>query len=228
MTRPRLLDLFCGAGGASGPPDRSSGYAKYFDCVGVDIAPQPHYPFECHRADALDTLKCLSHGWEVDGYRLADFDAIHASPPCQAFTRARSIQGRGHPDLLTPTRDLLNATGLPWVIENVPGAPMRSDLILCGTQFGLATRRHRVFEFSMCPALLVAPCANHHAAPVQVFGNGGGVKKPGDHGDRWSRQERRDAMGIHWMSNRELSQAIPPAYTEFIGAQLLAYVKAAL
>lgn len=224
--RPRLLDLFCGAGGAAGPPDQSSGYSKYFDCVGVDIVDQPRYPFDFHRADALDTLRCLAHGWEVDGYRLRDFDAIHASPPCQAFTRARSIRGRDHPDLLTPTRELLNATGLPWVIENVPGAPMRTDFLMCGTVFGLTTRRHRMFEVSWGPVLeWHPPCVEHKDAPVFVFGHtgGGGGKRKGP---TWTKAEWEEAMGIDWMTRDELAQAIPPAYTEFIGAQLMAAVGA--
>jgi DNA (cytosine-5)-methyltransferase 1 len=184
-----------------------------FDIVGVDIVDQPRYPFEFVQADALEYLR-----WN---HRC--FDAIHASPPCQAFTNARVIYGRDHADLLTPSRELLEQTDLPWVIENVPGAPMRTDLVLCGTQFeGLASGagqllRHRWFEFSdslMAPPL-VFPC-RHDRPTVSVFGHGGHIY----HGvDDW-----RTVMGIDWMTRDELAQAIPPAYTELIGHQLLAHV----
>ena len=208
----RLLDLFCGAGGAA------KGYADAgFEVVGVDIKPQPNYPFEMYLGDALDHLR----NWPPPFER---FDAIHASPPCQAFTNARVIHGRDHVDLLTPCRELLKASGLPWVIENVPGAPMRKDLILCGTMFGLEDehgqlRRHRWFEFSdprMAP--LVSPC-RHGKKTISVFGHGGHVY----HGvDQW-----RSVMGIDWMTRDELAQAIPPAYTRFIGEQLIEQLRKA-
>jgi DNA (cytosine-5)-methyltransferase 1 len=208
------LDLFCGAGGAA------MGYHRAgFDVVGVDIEPQPHYPFEFIQEDALAVLgQLLDDPGELEEW--LPFDAIHASPPCQAFTRARSIQRRDHADLLTPTRELLRETGLPWVMENVPGAPMRIDYELCGTTFGLTTRRHRWFEVSWGPvAHLHAPCVEHKDAPVLVFGHTGGVSKPGR--PRFTRRQWQEALGIDWMTNKELAQAIPPAYTEFIGAQLL-------
>jgi DNA (cytosine-5)-methyltransferase 1 len=213
-SRPRLLDLFCGAGGAA------MGYHRAgFEVVGVDIKPQPRYPFEFIQADALRWLAdAMSEG-------ATGFDAIHASPPCQAFTNAQVIHGREHPDLLTPTRALLEQTGLPWVIENVPGAPMRKDLVLCGTQFDALSGqhgqlvRHRWFEFSdpsIAPSL-VHPC-RHDRPTVSVFGHGGHIY----HGvEDW-----REVMGIDWMTRDELAQAIPPAYTEFIGAQLMAHLKA--
>jgi DNA (cytosine-5)-methyltransferase 1 len=213
--RPRLLDLFCGAGGAA------MGYARAgFEVVGVDIKPQPHYPFEFVRDDALEVLKILA-----TGYPLFSPDAIHASPPCQAFTNARTIHGVGaHLDLLTPTRTLLQATGLPWVIENVPGAPMRADVILCGSQFGLEDPgvgglvRHRLFEFSDPPMHLLPPCT-HSKATISVFGHGGHIY----HGvASWRR-----AMGIDWMTRDELSQAIPSAYTEWIGHQLITALEVA-
>ena len=121
MNRPRLLDLFSGAGGAAVGYHRAG-----FDVVGVDIEPQPHYPFEFHQADAMT-------------FPSSGFDAIHASPPCQAFSIAAKYKGTAgrHKDLLTPTRTRLQAAGLPWVIENVPGAPMRADYLLCGCMFGL-------------------------------------------------------------------------------------------
>lgn len=215
--KPRLLDLFCGAGGAA------MGYHRAgFEVVGVDIKPQPNYPFQFLQTDALLFLR--EGNWAVaTGYETWTFDAIHASPPCQAFTNAQVIHGREHPDLLTPTRTLLEETGLPWVIENVPGAPMRKDLVLCGTQFdGLSgphgqLLRHRWFEFSdptIAPAL-VHPC-RHDRPTVSVFGHGGHIY----HGvEDWKK-----VMGIDWMTRDELAQAIPPAYTQFIGEALLAHI----
>jgi DNA (cytosine-5)-methyltransferase 1 len=198
VTRPRLLDLFCGAGGAA------MGYHRAgFDIVGVDIKPQPNYPFEFHQADAMT-------------FPLTGFNAIHASPPCQAFTAARVIHNREHSDLLTPTRERLEASGLPWVIENVPGAPMRADVVLCGSVFGdPRLKRHRWFEFFKPPTHMMHPCS-HGRQIVSVFGHGGHVY----HGVA----EWREVMGIDWMTRDELAQAIPPAYTEWIGAQLLTHI----
>jgi len=199
------------------------GYSRAgFEVVGVDIKPQPRYPFEFRQMDAMDALWLVRH--DDDTYTWSRFDTIHASPPCQAFTNARVIYGREHIDLLTPTRILLESTGMPWVIENVPGAPMRKDLVLCGTQFeGLADEhgqliRHRWFEFSdpsIAPALTLG--CRHDRPTVSVFGHGGHIY----HGkESWEKN-----MGIDWMSRDELAQAIPPAYTEFIGTQLMAYLK---
>lgn len=210
MPRPRLLDLFCGAGGAS------MGYHRAgFDVVGVDINPQPHYPFEFHQADALHFLECV----EPDDY-LNRFDAIHASPPCQAYSAITDVQGdrSSHPDLLPPTREHLAASGLPWVIENVPGAPMRADYKLCGCMFGLGVRRERWFETSWRAFDLRQSCV-HPDAAVGVYGYGGPRPGSGKLSGRlatWSK-----AMGIDWMESLELAQAIPPAYTEYIGRQLI-------
>jgi DNA (cytosine-5)-methyltransferase 1 len=205
----KLLDLFCGAGGAA------TGYHRAgFDVVGVDIRPQPRYPFEFHQADALT-------------FPLTGFDAIHASPPCQAFSSMRSLHSVVHSDLVTPTRERLLGIGRPWVIENVPGAPMRPDVILCGTMFGLGVFRHRWFEMSEPPAALRPPCVHGRIGDGRYFtvvGNGHGGKghslsrRIGDFG---SRAQWREAMGIGWMTRHELTQAIPPAYTEWIGRQLL-------
>jgi DNA (cytosine-5)-methyltransferase 1 len=207
--RPRLLDLFCGAGGAA------MGYHHAgFDIVGVDLAPQPRYPFEFVQADALE--------YPLDGY-----DAIHASPPCQAYSRATLAQrngGNAYPDLLALTRDRLNTTGVPWVIENVPGAPMRPDFKLCGCIFGLELRRERWFETSWHAFDLRLGC--HHPHPVvSVVGH----DSPSSvrtawrqhHGRNPSINDYRAAMGIDWMTGDELSQAIPPAYTQHIGHYLL-------
>ena len=200
--RPRLLDLFCGAGGAA------MGYHRAgFDVVGVDVKPQPRYPFEFRQADAMT--------FPLDG-----FDAIHASPPCQAFSIATRMQGNpaDHPDLLTPTRERLRQSRVPWVIENVQGAPLRTDFKLCGCMFGLGVRRERWFETSWWAYDLRQPC--HHPEPViGVYGYSGPRPGSGRISGRlatWSK-----AMGIDWMEVLELAQAIPPAYTEYIGRQLI-------
>ena len=230
MTKPRLLDLFCGAGGAAVGYHRAG-----FEVVGVDIAPQPHYPFEFYQADVMK-YAFTDQGPKVDsGYHTINwtkFDAIHASPPCQAYTVAANIHGVGsHPDLLPRTRELLEATGLPWVIETVPGAPMRADVICCGLAFGLGVKRHRWFESNM-PLWAAPACPPGHPGDwVTVFGHtvlerghvigkakGGG---PSIRHKHLGVDRGREAMGIDWMNRNELSQAIPPAYTEFIGKQLL-------
>jgi DNA (cytosine-5)-methyltransferase 1 len=205
----RLLDLFCGAGGCS------VGYARAgFDVVGVDLNPQRNYPFEFHQADAMT-------------YSLDGFDAIHASPPCQAYSQSALSQrnaGKVYPDLLAATRDRLEASGVPWVIENVPGAPMRPDLKVCGCQVGLELRRVRWFECSFPVSPWLPP--HHHPGPVvSVVGHGT---------PKWVREQLgynptiiqyRAAMGIDWMNRNELSQAIPPAYTELVGRQLMTHLR---
>ena len=191
----RLLDLFCGAGGAA------EGYrrAGFTEIVGVDHKPQPRYPFEFVQADALT--------FPLDG-----FDVIHASPPCQAFSNARVIHGVEHPDLLSPTRERLVANSMPWVIENVPNAPMRVDVRLCGSMFGLRSPagrliRHRWFEFSSPPAALtLLPSCDHSLPVVSVFGHGGHIYR--------GVEDWRTVMGIPWMTRAELAQAIPPAYAD--------------
>ena len=207
--KPRLLDLFCGAGGAA------MGYHRAgFEVVGVDINPQPHYPFEFHQADAMN----LPLGW--------GFDAIHASPPCQAYSRTSSLHDNEHPHLYVQMRDRLQESGAPWVIENVIGAPYEQGIVLCGSAFGLGVWRHRNFETSF---LMLSPGCRHDLCPkpLDVTGTGGPCERPQHNGGGAHRKPRsigeaRAAMGIDWMSRRELSQAIPPAYTEYIGAQLLA------
>lgn len=194
----RLLDLFCGAGGAS------TGYHMAgFDIVGVDIKPQPNYPFEFHQANALE--------YPIDG-----FDAIHASPPCQKFSMMQRIHKNEHkhPDLITPIRNRINKK--PYVIENVPGAPLRVDLLLCGTMFGLRIARHRIFESNSLSFSLMPPC-NH----VDLYDPW--------HGGEMARGEREKlskAMGIeYFMTRPEVREAIPPAYTEYIGKQLIRNIK---
>lgn len=210
MSAPRLLDLFCGGGGAAVGYHRAG-----FEVVGVDLVAQPRYPFEFHQADAIT--------FPLDG-----FDAIHASPPCQFATRLASLRGANrHRDLLTPMRSRLQAEAtVPWVIENVPGAPMRADVILCGTQFGLGVWRHRLFEFSSSPPFVLMPPCVHVGRPIGVYGHPGGSSHR-DGGTRGLLSDWMRAMGIDWMSASELSQAIPPAYTEWIGSRLLEHVRTA-
>ena len=213
--KPRLLDLFCGAGGAS------VGYARAgFEVVGVDINPQPDYPFEFHRTNALTYL--------LDG-----FDVIAASPPCKRYTPLRHTARTpgmfdAHPELLAPTRERLLATGLPFVIENVVGAPLINPVQYCGSSFGLMVRRHRQYE-SNIP--LSPPACNHASQPVVlgVYGAGGSdsgrAKRGGGGGVKVSGKEAADALGSSWTMNQSrLSQAIPPAYTEHIGRQLIAHL----
>ena len=213
--RPRLLDLYSGAGGCS------VGYHRVgFDVVGVDINPQPHYPFEFHQADALEYLQ--AH-WP-------DFDAIHASPPCQAYSVAAQSErnaGKDYPDLLAPTREALIATDVPWVIENVPGAPMRADYKFCGCQFALDLRRVRWFEVSWPVTYALMPPCNHPYPVPSVVGHGTPSWVQHKLGYNPTIHDYRRAMGIDWMNRNELSQAIPPSYTEFIGRQLITALEAA-
>ncbi|MGW5518488.1 DNA methylase [Nocardia africana] len=184
--------------------------------VGVDIAPQPRYPFEFHQADALEFL--AEHAGE--------FDAIHASPPCQAYTPLGALHPhKTYPDLVAATRAALDEVGLPYVIENVMSAPLIKErsIRLCGGMFGLRTYRHRRFE-SRLP--LVAPAHPKHVIRTatkqrrKLWDEGWHVSITGDVGVYVG----PEAMGIDWMSGNELCQAIPPLYTEHIGRQLLAAV----
>lgn len=220
--RPYLLDLFCCAGGAA------KGYHDAgFDVVGVDIQPQPNYPFTFVQADALTFLN--EHVvWDAH-HR---FDAVHASPPCQSYSALSGFTTREYPRLIEPVRDRLRAAGLPYVIENVVGAPLHQPIRLCGSSFGLRVWRHRLFEMSH-PPLMVPPCSHEqHPEPLDVTGTGGPSKKPRTApGGGLSRKpanlaEAREAMGIDWMNRRELAEAIPPAMTEWIGKHLMAVVQA--
>jgi DNA (cytosine-5)-methyltransferase 1 len=210
VNRPRLLDLFCGAGGAA------MGYHRAgFDVVGVDIKPQPRYPFEFHQADAMT-------------FPLAGFDAIHASPPCQDHSTLAILRDQAHGTgwMLAATRIRLQEAGVPWVLENVRGAPMQPHLVLCGCVVGLGElERKRLFETWPVLFDLRPPC--HHAKPpVDVTGTGGPASRPkgqrgGIHRKPRNLAHAREVMGIDWMTRPELNQAIPPAYTEHIGTQLL-------
>lgn len=209
MGRPLLLDLFCCAGGCAVGYHRAG-----FEVVGVDIEPQPKFPFEFVQADAMT--------FPLDG-----FDAIHASPPCQRYSRINRGMGTAdqYPDLIAPVRERLERSGVPWVIENVEGAPLRWPVVLCGTMFGLRTtgglwlRRHRLFETSF--AMLVRPCRHPRSPSIGVYGNGTNFHHRRRLGRNITTNEQREAMGINWMARAELTQAIPPAYTEYIGRHLI-------
>ncbi len=219
--RPRLLDLFCGAGGAAVGYHRAG-----FDVVGVDIKPQPHYPFPFVQTDAFSYMHELVSITATLLPISPDFhlDAIHASPPCQAFTKAQKLQGNTHADLIGPIRDLLEAIGLPYVIENVKGAPLHDPVMLEGQMFdGLNVHRPRLFETNWpldVPVLRAPPPRQTKMGrppipgeAMQVVGHFSDVPAGGE------------AMGIDWMTQGELAQAIPPAYTELIGHQLLAHIR---
>lgn len=213
--RPLLLDLFCGAGGAA------MGYHRAgFDVVGVDIAPQPHYPFEFHQADALTALHDLLN---LTGPYACD--VIHASPPCQHYSQmslCRPGLAATYPDLVDPTRQLLRATGLPYVIENVVGAPLENPVQICGSGLGATLQRHRLFESNVM--LWGVPCAHGQNAWNPDYGHATGRKRRRVPviGEWRIRKELQDeAMGIDWMTLEELSEAIPPAYAEWIGTQLI-------
>ena len=212
--KPRLLDLFCCAGGAG------VGYSGAgFEVVGVDIDPQPHYPFTFIQADALT----------LDPGFIASFDAVHASPPCQAYSDLAKRNRNAHewPRLIEPIREILVRSRLPYVIENVDGAPLLNPVVLCGTMFPkLRVLRHRLFETNFL--VLVPPHKRH--PKVHTFD-----RRKSHYGktDEWkdfvqvtgggncTLAAAREAMGIDWMTKSEINESIPPAYTEFIGRHLL-------
>jgi DNA (cytosine-5)-methyltransferase 1 len=218
MSKPRLLDLFCGAGGAA------MGYSRAgFDVVGVDIEPQKHYPFEFHQADALT--------FPLDG-----FDAIHASPPCQAYSIMRNLtwlKDREYWDSIPPTRELLAKATVPWIIENVKGAPL-DGIFLCGQMFGLnwpdgrPIFRHRLFETSWMTLAPAHPKHDRASTPGPLLGSRqtrmSGIGRLVVNGRT---RVNGEAVGIDWMNRKELNQAIPPAYTEWIGRQLIAAIERA-
>lgn len=204
----RLLDLFCGAGGCA------MGYKRAgFYVVGVDIKPQPRYAGdEFVQGDALDYV--VAHGQE--------FDVIHASPPCQAYSKSRYLQDNKHPQLIKNTRRGLRATGKPYVIENVQGAPLINPVTLVGSMFGLLTMRPRLFECNFpVPFLLAPPPAAQHAKMGRPPQEGEYVHVVGHMSNV---PYCRRAMGIDWMTQAELAQAIPPAYTEWIGRHLMEHI----
>jgi hypothetical protein len=207
----KLLDLFCGGGGAA------MGYHRAgFDVLGVDINPQPNYPFPFIQADAMT--------FPLDG-----FDAIHASPPCQAYSMAGRLHpgsSANHPDLIAPTRERLRDTGLPYVIENVDGAPLNGSMVLCGSMFGLRIRKHRNFETNW-PLPVLAPAGCDHRDLYDPY-----------HGSGRTTAKYQEAQGTPWLPGQggsgrargitgDVSHAIPPAYTEWIGRQLMASLERA-
>lgn len=229
--RPRLLDLFCGAGGCA------MGYHRAgFDVVGVDIVEQPRFPFPFVLMDAMDAIQRLNRNhWYIEcatedrAWFGKDFAAIHASPPCQSYSAMnRAVKG-DVPKLIPAVRHLLEQSGKPWVIENVEGADMRGNIImLCGTMFGVRVRRHRLFECSGLDLVLVPPCeCRNGVIRGKLIGHRvAGKVAPGRTKPPYATEtDRRDAIGVPWMQPREARQAIPPAYTEFIGKQLIARIQ---
>lgn len=220
--RPMILDLYCKAGGAA-----MGYYRSGFDVVGVDIDPQPRYPFEFIKADAIDLLRRMLYGGFLSDagkwYFIDDFAAIHASPPCQKFSTMTKRWKREteHPDLIDATRQLLIKTRLPYVIENVRSSGLNAVLMLCGSMFALPLRRHRYFEMTD-PILLTLSC-RHDVTPVAVYGHSGGSSKR-DGLVFGGIETWKSAMQIDWMTGHELAEAIPPAYTEFIGKHLLEHL----
>lgn len=220
MGRPKLLDLFCGAGGCSVGYQRAG-----FDVTGVDISQHADYPFGLFVADAIEFLDTWSDTFS--------FDAVHASPPCPRYSVATPEKNRdAHPDLIEPIRERLTALGIPFVIENVPGAPLVDPVMLCGSIFDLEVRRHRLFESNIH---IDQPSCRHKGQTVYgVYGQhgdkNGAVARP----DGTSRGTKardaahaREVMGIDWMTDwSDLADAIPPAYTEYIGHELIESIEA--
>lgn len=209
MRKPKLLDLFCNAGGSA------KGYAMAgFEVTGVDIEPQPDFPFNFIQADAIEYA--AQYGYQ--------YDAITASPPCQPHSWSAARWDKEYPDFLPQTRFMLMASGKPYIIENVIGAPMLAPIVLCGTQFeGLRVFRHRQFESNI--ALHTPPRCSHKGKKIG-FGPHDFVTVAGHGGNGSARVENwRDAMGIDWMDKDHLTQAIPPAYTHYLGNQLMAAVR---
>lgn len=230
MSRPKLVDYYSCQGGA-GEGFRRAGW----DVYAVDIDPQPHNPHPFHQGDALKVLDRFLRGFDVDfthpdgrveWLNLADVSGKHGSPPCQRFTKAQRIMGNEHPDLIAPTRELFQASGVPWTIENVVGAPLRDPLELCGCMFpGLNVYRERWFESSVeLPLMLHSP----HVEPLTKMGR---KPVPGQRmhvvGHFTDVAAGAKAMGIDWMTRDGLREAIPPAYTEWVGARLLEQLEVA-
>lgn len=215
---PTMLDLFCGAGGAA------MGYHRAgFSVTGVDAKPMKRFPFTFVRGDALEFVS--KHG--------SEFDSIHASPPCQGYSKLNGLTNRdmsNYAKLIDETRAALMETGKPWVIENVIGAKLHNPLKLCGTMFGLKTHRHRLFEThpwpiwfpqAVCNGAKTKP-AHSSARLAQYYGANAPMVTVAGH--QFSRTSGSLAMGIDWMTRDELAEAIPPAYTEYIGRWLIAFM----
>jgi len=211
--KPRVLDLFCCQGAAS------RGYEQAGMTVvrGVDISPQPRYPYPFTQADAISYV--LDMALEVD--------FIHASPPCQHDSDCQRIQGNDHPDLIGPTREALELTGLPYVIENVGGAEakLKNPVELCGAMFGLHTYRHRYFECGGGFSFEPPPHPRHEKETVKM----GRPLEPGDFyhavGNFSGVPYVARDMGVEWMSRDGIRECIPPAYAEYIGRQFISHLK---
>ena len=209
-TKPKALDLFCCAGGAG-----MGLWQAGFEVFGVDIKPQPRYPFDFIQADAL--------AFPLEGY-----DFIWASPPCQNYSITKALfrgQKRDHRSLIRPIRRRLAAQNAPYVIENVMGAPLRDPIMLCGTMFGLRVYRHRIFE---CSFQIQAPehPKHTHGSTGSHRGYSRGNPMVCVVGHNFKKEEGEIAMGIDWMASRaQLAQAIPPAYAKFIGEAAMAHIK---
>lgn len=206
------------------------GYSRAgFRVLGVDHKPQPNYPFEFICCDALEFVDRWVGSSTDDGWPEMWIDAIHASPPCQLFSayqRANHNQ-KQHVNLIPQTRELLQASGLPYIIENVPGAPLKGPVTVCGVSLGLDVRRHRLFESNV--SLMTPPCACGGWQEAK-YDRGSRAIRPNDRrtvavGEwRIPKDVQQQAMGIDWMEVKDLAQAIPPLYTELLGAQLLPHV----
>jgi DNA (cytosine-5)-methyltransferase 1 len=225
MSKPLLLDAFCKAGGSS-----MGYYRAGFEVVGVDIEPQKSYPFEFHQSDAIEFV--LKYGKK--------FDVIAASPPCQVYSVTSPLSSGNHPDLVDSTRNAMIKSGKSYIIENVPGAPLINPIMLCGTMFGLKVIRHRLFECS--PVVWWPPSQCMHIGrsssciktdvktkefdtkrPLPGFKHG--YKYITVVGNDYIFNDGKIAMDIDWMTQKELSQAIPPAYTEWLGKEMRKLLK---
>lgn len=248
----RVLDLFCGAGGSAMGLHRAWPDAEI---VGVDIVEQPHYPFKFIKADAMlfplrgplwESCNCCDefychvhqrHAWEcecpeieewtIDPYAKNSWDFIWASPPCQAYSRTKTLAAKDYPKLIDGIRSRLRHYKIPYVIENVLGAPLRNPTLLCGTMFGLKTYRHRLFETSFKMPLVMHP--GHGLRQDPMRGPSSNRKAPmvvvaGHYSYHGEKELRQQAMGIDWMDRDELNEAIPPAYSEYIARQIRAFV----
>lgn len=234
---PWILDTFCGGGGAA-----VGYYRAGFNVVGVDINPQPRYPFRFILDDAMDCLEMLAWDgcYDMPPYdrhefrhiHVSELAAIHASPPCQAYsvaTKCRPGLAEKYPKLIGPVRELLKGIGLPYIIENVPGAPLHDPVWLCGCQFGCFTewpgkglvrlQRKRGFETNW---RLPQPSCHHHSHAIKsipVFGHNAPGNRPDLRGRGYAKAAR-EVMGIDWMNREEMAEAIPPVYTNYVGNHL--------
>lgn len=211
LTRPRILDLFCCEGGAGAGYDRAG-----FEVVGVDVEWQPRYPFVFSQNDALRVLSDIHFG-------SASFVAVHASPPCQAHTQAQRLQGNEHPELIGPVRRELRRIGLPYIIENVPGAPLEAPVMLCGTMFGKPYYRHRLFE---CSFPVTEPLHGQHYLKQVKMGRSAGENEVLQAVGNFAGVDRaREEFEMPWASRDGLRECVPPVFTEFIGTELMAHLE---